>query len=109
MGYKGVEQFLCPEGHLTEIDAAKLSYAYEEERKKLLICPHCQQKFVLNCSVDFTNGSCEEYPETTRGKVKEIGFIDIWHNDHYGNRYATKLMKYEPEDPKRWEKMEQSR
>jgi hypothetical protein len=34
-------------------------------------------------------------PEPFLGRQK-FGFDDNWHVDHYGNKYATKVMKYKP-------------
>jgi hypothetical protein len=105
MSYEGIEQFLCPKGHLAEVDSSQITYGTDEERKALLKCPHCKQNFVLYCSVNFTNGYDEDDPTTSRGKVKEAGFSDIWRVDHYNNRYATKLIEYVPDDPTRWKKL----
>lgn len=47
-------------------------------------------------SVDLTNGEEDSCPDTKPGAKEQIGFVDCWHKDHYGNAYATKLILYKP-------------
>lgn len=50
------------------------------------------------CHVNTTNGIDDDDPTTHEPKMKEVGFADEWHVDHHGNRYATKILHYEPEN-----------
>lgn len=47
-------------------------------------------------AVDFTNGieegsNCADY-----AKKEMLGHEDVWHTDHYGNKYASKRLKFKP-------------
>lgn len=48
------------------------------------------------CEVDNTNGYLENCPQTHEPTMNEVGFIDHWREDHYGNRYAVKSSRYAP-------------
>lgn len=102
MSYEGYEEFLCPKGHYFTQDAMYLRY----EQDGPLLCPHCQQAPVWTRSVDETNGVTSDYPESQGGRKTEIGFEDVWHTDHYNNKYATKLLQFVPVEPD-WRKYEE--
>lgn len=107
MSYEGYEQFVCPDGHTWNVDAMTHSYDSDKERKENVTCPHCGQIAEWQCSVDETNGFCADDPNTFAGPMKEIGFTDIPQADHYGNKYFTKLLKYEIDNStKRWLKVD---
>ncbi len=86
MSYEGYIEYLCVNGHYTTSDC------YDERVKK---CPHCCGAIEYENSVDQTNGETE-HPATRPGKKVEIGFDDDWRSDHYGNRYAAKVLRYAP-------------
>lgn len=87
MGYSGYTEYLCENGHYFTRDCWD---------SKPSVCPYCQSFIKYFHSVDTTNGYDEEYPDTCRAEKNEIGFDDTWHDDHYGNRYATKRLRYKP-------------
>lgn len=99
MSYEGYVEFLCPDGHHWEVDSGVLSYGEDAEVNQCVVCPQCKKKAVWVCTVDQTNGADDELPETLPGWKHEIGFDDLWTTDHYGNKYAVKVMKYEPGGP----------
>ncbi len=56
--------------------------------------------------VDITNGydfDDESYTTCDAPKIPN-GFSDIWKEDHYGNRYAEKILKWLP-DERYWTKV----
>lgn len=90
MSFSGHYEYLCSSGHLITVDA---HYPADADT----MCPFCQSPIEHACLVDTTNGYEEEgNPESCSGEVENIGFDDQWHTDHYGTRYATKLMRYKP-------------
>ena len=102
MSYEGVEQFICPAGHFYEIDSRALMYG-----DAVCECPVCTATPVWVCSVNYTNGYYEEGPQTYSGPRQEIGFEDDWKVDHYGNKYAVKILLFKPVlETNRWEKWE---
>lgn len=96
MSYEGYEEFICPNGHHWGVDASVFNYGNLEEREQAYVCPHCKEKAKYACSVDETNGYNENNPWTFSGPKEEIGFDDEWHQDHYGNKYAVKIPKFQP-------------
>lgn len=106
MSYEGSEEFLCSRGHFWEVDALTLMNSEGNRRTQMLTCPLCQCAPVLNCSVDYTNGSEEDIPETCPGPKEQIGFDDKECFDHYGNRYFVKLLRYKSLDSNRWKPFE---
>ncbi len=95
MSYEGYTEYLCSNGHLSSLDA------YFEAAR---LCTRCNAKIVFAHDVDETNGvgyddEGNEMPGTIGYPFEENGFDDIWHKDHYGNKYATKLIRYKiPEE-----------
>lgn len=87
MSYEGYTEFLCRAGHYDTCDA------YADGPKA---CRACSAPFAFSHGVDVTNGYSRHYSYSCEAKKVEIGFDDIWHTDHHGNRYATKLIRYEP-------------
>lgn len=60
-------------------------------------CPFCTKPARFYALVDVTNGYGVEYGgDAVDAPMKEIGFTDVWHEDHYQNRYATKHITFEP-------------
>ncbi len=56
--------------------------------------------------VDVTNGYNSEdksYATCNAPKIPN-GFVDIWKEDHYGNKYAEKILKWLP-DERYWQKV----
>ncbi len=98
MSYEGYEEFICENGHYTSIDSSYFSYGTDniEVQKKMKACPCCGESYKWHCSVDQTNGYYADEPHTFDGGKKVVGFTDNWHVDHYGNKYASKILHYEP-------------
>lgn len=96
MSYEGYETFLCEKGHVW-YHSAGLDYGEHGNT-----CSVCLNAPKWECSTDQTNGYYEDEPGTHPPSMREIGFEDQWHVDHYGNRYALKVMKYEPVQDGRW-------
>jgi hypothetical protein len=55
-------------------------------------------------AVDLTNGIDIDNPSTFPAPKRETGFFDIWTEDHYGNKYAIKVITYEPGSSPSWVK-----
>lgn len=87
MGYSGYREYLCTSGHYSAHDA------YESDYNE---CPRCGASMAYVHGVDQTNGYDESEPYSCNAPKEEIGFDDVWHVDHHGNRYATKLVKFRP-------------
>lgn len=88
MSYEGYEELLCAKGHHHEHDC------YDT---RPLACPHCGSPWTHQHAVDETNGFQEEgIPGSWPAPTDELGSEDVWHTDHHGNRYATKLMRHAP-------------
>lgn len=92
MSYEGYRSFLCKQGHLHTRDV----YADGLEH-----CPDCEAEMEWMTDTDETNGYIEDDPSTHAPSLEPITWDDVWHVDHYGNRYATKLWKWKP-DGERW-------
>ena len=92
MSYEGYEEYICEKGHYWIVDC----YGSARDVEK---CRVCQSKVKYWHAVDVTNGTDYNDPSTYAASIKELGFEDSWHTDHYGNRYATKMPVYEPDDP----------
>lgn len=88
MSYEGFREHLCTNGHYSECDC------YD----RITQCPveGCGAEIQYEHGVDTTNGYDERHSDTCRAPKTESGFEDRWHTDHYGNRYATKVMRFEP-------------
>jgi hypothetical protein len=93
MSYEGYKEQLCTNGHYSAQDV----YADQPEA-----CPHCGAPFEFVHGVDQTNGYDEELDYTFDAAKIEKGFSDIWHTDHYGTRYAIKLIEYAPAPKSPW-------
>jgi len=97
MSYEGYQEKLCSNGHLSYSSDI---YGDFIESESPLVCSFCKAPFVFSHEVDETNGvlfddNDNELPHTIPFPFKEIGFDDIWKEDHYGNKYAVKILKYE--------------
>ena len=87
MSYEGYEEYICENKHYFAVD----SFMFGED-----VCPHCGAKPAYYHSVDVTNGEIEDEPGTQPAPYEEVGFEDEWHTDHYGNKFATKIIHVEP-------------
>lgn len=56
------------------------------------------EKAVWYAHVNETNGYDEDDVSTHTPKTKEVGFTDNWKVDHYGNKYAEKIIQYAPDN-----------
>lgn len=84
MGYRGYDYFILEDKTLVVKDSWDGIYPDDAVWKA-----HC----------DVTNGFEEEgYTLSFEPKTIEVGFIDVWHEDHYGNKYATKKLQFEPDN-----------
>ncbi len=97
MSYEGYQEKLCSNGHLSH---SSDTYGDFIESGSPLVCKFCASPFVFTHSVNETNGIEYDddgvpYSETIPYPFKETGFDDIWKEDHYGNKYAVKRLKYE--------------
>jgi hypothetical protein len=102
MGYRGIYQYIGRCGHTWDVDSGVLSYGTTDEKVVARTCPACKQTPVWYAVVDLTNGYGTQYGEdAVTAPLKEVGFTDSWHTDHYNNRYAIKHKTYEPVGP-RW-------
>ncbi len=101
MSYEGYEEYLCENGHYFTHNAYS-TVRYE--------CPNCQARVAYRHSVDTANGyghdrfyceqNNEEYDNSfydESAPKMENRWDDIWRTDHYGTRYAEKLLKYLPD------------
>lgn len=86
MGYNGYTEYLCAKGHYSTCDCRDSLTACQTEG--------CDAALTYRHAVDETNGLDENDPAACPAPKKEIGFQDAWHDDHYGNRYATKIPIY---------------
>lgn len=86
MSYSGSVEFLCEQGHRSVIDC------WDEEPEKC----RCGAKIAYRHSIDHTNGVVEDDPSTMPAPVTEIGYDDIWKEDHHGNKFAVKAYKFRP-------------
>ena len=96
MSFEGYFEKLCTKGHYCSFDV------YDSDTE---MCPHCASPFEYTHLVDETNGYEEDDPYSYQANREEIGFEDIWHIDHYGNKFATKRVLYKPAENSRWQKV----
>jgi hypothetical protein len=47
-------------------------------------------------AIDETNGEEDDMPSTKPAPKQQVGWDDDWRNDHYGNRFAVKVLRYVP-------------
>ena len=92
MSYEGYTEMLCEQGHRLCVE----SYNWDHEPSH---CPVCNGKMVFRHEVDQTNGiEWDEngipLPHTVSYPFEEDGWDDEWLEDHYGNRYAKKILRY---------------
>ncbi len=90
MSYEGYIIYLCEDGHKSSFDA----YSDYTEGNKVCAQNSCGKKFVWCQSIDQTNGYFADDPSTYERELEVSGFDDIWKEDHYGNKYAVKLLKF---------------
>jgi len=92
MSYLGYVERLCEAGHLSSFNV------YDDFGGGDKVC-WCTKPFVFHHSVDVTNGveyddGGNPHPSTVGYTFEEDDFDDIWQEDHHGNKYATKLLRY---------------
>lgn len=109
MGYKGEEEFLCEQGHHHVINAAYFMYGgwpqddtCKHNEQGELRCNYCGSEMAWTHSIDYTNGSEPDQPDTNPAPLEEVGFTNVWHKDHLDNSYATKLFIYRPDENSDW-------
>ena len=93
MSYEGYEERLCKDGHY---------HAYDVYASFPIVCPTCSKDWAFYHGVDQTNGYEEGRDFTYPAKKDDAGFTDLWKEDHYGNKYASKQMKYKPVKGSAW-------
>jgi hypothetical protein len=122
MSYEGYTQVLCKNGHYHTYDCytwsciCDTSWDIDKQEPREWKCPICQASLAWRNGVNLTNGSFEVNPETGKEEridgyveLEENGFEDVWHEDHYGNKYVTKLMHYKvPDEGERYERLRRS-
>ena len=92
MSYEGYVEYLCEKGHHWAVDSV-----YDEYDDT---CPRCNQKASWSHDVDETNGviideeTGSPHPNTIPAQLQIKGYEDEWHEDHYGNKYATRYPLY---------------
>lgn len=90
MSYEGYEVRLCCRGHRS------VNEAYEPiDPDKCYGADNCPHPIVWIQSVDITNGESETEPWTYPRKLEVHGFDDLPREDHYGNKYFVKAIRYE--------------
>jgi hypothetical protein len=87
MSYEGSEEFLCANGHYF------CQSCYSDAPPH---CWHCDAPLAYWHAIDETNGEDDRLPSTKPAPKQQAGWDDRWHHDHYGNRYATKILRYVP-------------
>lgn len=93
MSYEGFQEYLCPKGHYNVRDA------YSDDCEA---CPDCGEPITYYHPVDQTNGEDPNNPACCVAEVEPIGAEDTWHEDMYGNRYATQETLYKPAPGSAW-------
>jgi hypothetical protein len=96
MSYEGYAEFLCKSGHYWTMSYSEESFLENRSAPNIYTCPHCGLRPSMYHDVNETNGIDEDDPNTLPAKKKEIGFDDEWRIDHYGNKYAVKIIKFKP-------------
>lgn len=96
MGYSGFKERLCIDGHYSAVDV------WDVDQPAACVCG---KAFRYSHGVDQTNGYDESHPSSCRAPKVEVGFDDIWHEDHHGNKYATKRHRYHPDGDDIWIKI----
>lgn len=94
MSYEGYTEYLtvsgkyftldCYDGTPSEYDGEPVEYFHD---------------------VDQTNGYDADDPSTCCAEKIIIGRYDVWHEDHYGNRYATEHFLYAPAENSSWRRV----
>lgn len=87
MSYEGYTEFLCERGHILSRDCMENDPA---------ACDSCGAPIAWSHAVDCTNGYDETQPYTYPAPTDLIEREDVWHEDHYGNRYATLRPRFQP-------------
>jgi hypothetical protein len=108
MSYEGFTQYICPVGHHYTVDSmvGYGGFDSKEEHIKAYSCPRCGAWPVYSNEVDETNGTDPQDPRTYPKEVIEACFYDVPQYDHRGNYYVTKDIRYKPEHPEQWRKVE---
>lgn len=98
MSYEGITQIICQNGHYHEYTSSQ----EHTEPGKSGSCPECGSSPQFRHEVDLTNGEVTGDSSTLRAWVNEIYIGDIPFQDHLGNVYFAKDLRYEPHNPKVW-------
>lgn len=93
MSYSGFTERICEHGHYTTVTCGESS---NNE------CSFCKKPIRWEHPVDTTNGTERDNPGTFAADKISMGWIDISHLDHYGNKYYTKLDLFFPKDVSLW-------
>jgi hypothetical protein len=95
MGYSGYQVHLCQNGHMWKVDEGRLYQAPLSVHKKSMVCSVCGKPSKQWCPVHTTNGVGPEHgPESMMPRLRMMCYDDVWHVDHYGTRYATRVPRY---------------
>lgn len=99
MSYEGYTEYICETGHTWGLGADELLSEEYLTEGSLNLCPFCNKGPVFSHTVDCTNGmewtdDGALIPGTAPYPFEEVSFEDVWHVDHYGNKFATKIILY---------------
>lgn len=93
MGYSGIIEYLDEDGFYWYHDEPHTGFNRNPEK----LNPNGKVP-VWHRIIHTTNGMDEDEPSTYWGDKTSIGMKDVWHVDHYGNKYATQQMLCERQD-----------
>ena len=115
MSFEGYYEIICEQGHLSTVDV----YDFYDTRNGWVTdprnaCSKCGKPIAFTRLVDLTNGFDENdlssWSSTQAGFLAGLPHEDIWKEDHYGNKYAVKVLRYRPTqaalDQGEWRKAE---
>lgn len=91
MSCEGFDAHICKKGHYYEHGFFDPAVGFDHPN-----CPVCGEAAEFFCSVDETNGVILDETGTFVPDKLETGFTDKWQVDHYGNKYAVKVITYKP-------------
>lgn len=96
MGYSGAEEYLCARGHYQKLG---------HWLPAVSVCGlhGCSAPIKWHHTIDHTNGYDEMDASTFPAAKVEVGWDDISHYDHYGNKYFSKQECFEPAVGSAWE------
>lgn len=94
MSFEGSIEFIAKDGSYWVCDV------YDEPAKPL--SPYTESPAEWWHLIDMTNGIVDDDANTFPAPKKRVGRIDIWREDHYGNRYAVPIDLFEPVPSDLW-------